>query len=74
MPWRSGGIFWRCRRPGVACVRRENFFEREFTLVARARIAALGKINKRPGDSGDLAAYRGVLSAPAYAAAGVRNT
>ena len=55
-------------------MRRENFFEREFTLVARARIAALGKINKRPGDSGDLAAYRGVLSAPAYAAAGVRNT
>ena len=52
----------------------EHFFEREFTLVARAKIAALGEMDKRPGDSGDPAAYCGELSSPAYAAAGVRNT
>ena len=32
----------------------KNFFEREFTLAARARIAAIWTEDKRSGDSGDL--------------------
>jgi len=47
------------------------FFEGEFTLVARAQITARGTVDERPRRQRQC---DGVLSAPVYAAAGVRNT
>ena len=48
-------------------------FEGEFTLVARTRITAWGKWMSAPGGSGNVTAYSGVLSLPAYAAVGVQS-
>ena len=59
-------------------MRGENFFEREFTLAARACIAALGKVEKRRGNikSGRIgagkAARHGLCSPYSIAAADAR--
>ena len=56
----------------------KSYYEDESTLVARAQIAACGTVHERPRgqrqSGGNMAAFSGVLSLSAYAAAGVRNT
>ena len=68
-----GDIFWRGRRQGAACVRRERFFLRVNLLWWRwPKLRHGGPCMSAPGVCGNLTAHCGVLSSAAYTG-GVRN-